>query len=44
MKTTIAGQPVEKALIAKEENKIQIFISRNCILDLGLDPAEAESS
>lgn len=31
-------------LIAKEENKIQIFISHNCILDLGLDPVEAESS
>lgn len=41
---TIVGQPVEMELIAKEENKIQIFISHNCILDLGLDPVEAESS
>lgn len=40
---TIVGQPVEMELIAKEENKIQIFISHNCILDLGLDPVEAES-
>lgn len=39
----IVGQPVGKELIAKEENKIQIFISHNCILDLGLDPVEAES-
>lgn len=40
----IGGQPVEKELIAKEENKIQIFTSHNCVLDLALDPVEAESS
>lgn len=40
----LGGQPGEKKLIAKEKNKIQIFISHNCILDLGLDPVEAESS
>lgn len=40
----LGGQPGEKKGIAKEKNKIQIFISHNCILDLGLDPAEAESS
>lgn len=39
----IAGPRVEKGPIAKEENKIQIFISHNCILGSGLDPAEAES-
>lgn len=40
----LGGQPGEKKCIAKEKNKIQIFISHNCILDLGLDPVEAESS
>lgn len=40
----IMGQSTEKEVIAKEENKIQIFISYNCILALGLDPVEAESS
>lgn len=39
-----AAQPIGRELIATEENKIQIFTSHNCILDLGLEPGEPESS
>ena len=43
-RTTLVGQPVGEEVIAKKENKIQIFRSHNCILGLGLDPVVAESS